>query len=122
MSNFQHFGVQSRTRELKLLHGEIDIGALGAPTLVSKPGFSSIVRNSAGNYTITLEGKYPDIISADLILEAAAAEDIQFQLESRDVANGQITFRCLTGGVETDPSNGSKILIEAKVKRTSVSR
>lgn len=120
--NVNHYGVQSRTRELKIIHGEVDIGAVGVPTIVAKPGFSGIVRDGAGLYTATLDGKYPDIIKLDVSLEAAAAEDLEFQLVSRSIANGTIQFRCHTGGVETDPSNGAKLILEAKVKRTSVAR
>lgn len=53
----------------------------------------------------------------------ATAEDLTFQIESRTVAtNKEITFQCKAASVETDPSDGSTLLIKIDLKNTSVVR
>jgi hypothetical protein len=56
------------------LFGKVAIGAVGAPTIdapLSK-GISSIVRNSAGLYTITLADKYNKFVGSDFSVFLAA--------------------------------------------------
>lgn len=55
--------------------------------------------------------------------QAAAAEDLTFQIESEAVASAKtIQFQCKAAAVETDPSSGSTLFIEIALKNTSVAR
>lgn len=62
MSNrrFNQFRLQLEKKVVDL-YAKVTIGATGAPTLVTaySKGIASIARNSAGNYTVTLDDKYP---------------------------------------------------------------
>ena len=121
--NFQR--VQSLTREVKILHAKATIGASGAPTLVtdSSVGVASITRDSAGVYIITLDDKYSSLNHFQVIQQAAAAEDLTFQIESEDVNGAKtIQFQCKAAAVETDPSDGSTLFIRMELKNTSVAR
>ena len=45
------------------LYAKVTVGATGAPTLSRGKGISSIARNSAGVYTITLQDTYPTLLN-----------------------------------------------------------
>jgi len=117
--------VQSLTREVKHLYAKAAIGASGAPTLDSNAsvGITSITRDSAGVYVVTLDDKYNNLVHFSVTQQAAAAEDLTFQIESETVSSTKtVQFQCKAAAVETDPSNGSTLFIEIAVKNTSVSR
>lgn len=125
MANRRFQRLQSLTREVKHLHAKVAIGASGAPTLDSEisVGIASISRDSAGVYILTLDDKYKKLVGFKVMQEAAAAEDLTFQIESEDVASAKtIQFQCKAAAVETDPSSGSSLFLEIAVKNTSVLR
>ena len=83
-------------------------------------GISSIVRNGAGDYTLTLDDKFVRLMHVNVQILAAAAEDITAQLVAEDV-NGAKTIQFFTkaAAVETDPSNGSRLLIKIDLKNST---
>ena len=125
MANRNFHRVQSLSREAKILHAKVAIGATGAPTLDSNAsvGVASISRDSAGVYIITLDDKYNSLLGFKVMQQAAAAEDLTFQIESEDVDGAKtIQFQCKAAAVETDPSDGSSLFIEIVLKNSSVAR
>jgi hypothetical protein len=111
---------QALEKEVKDLYANVSIAGTGAPTLVSKIGISSIVRTSQGLYRLTLEDKYVSLKHLRIVLKAASAEDLIFQLKAEDVAGAvpYIDFFSLAGSSVTDPSSGSSLLIKIEVKNT----
>lgn len=125
MANRNFNRVQALAKEIKFLHGKVAIGATGAPTLNvnNSLGIASITRDSAGVYILTLDDKYNSLVDFKVMQIAAAAEDLTFQIESETVSTTKIIkFQCKAAAVETDPSNGSTLLIAIALKNTSVSR
>lgn len=122
MANRRFNRLQSLTREVKHVHVKVNIGASGAPTVDSNVvGVESVTRDSAGVYIITLEDKYSSLVGCKVMQEAAAAEDLTFQIESEDVAGAKtVQIQCKAAAVETDPSNGSKLYIELALKNTDI--
>jgi hypothetical protein len=117
--------VQSLAREVKSVYAKVSIGASGAPTLNvnSSVGVASISRDSAGVYIITMDDKYNALLHVDVMMVEATAEDITFQVESEAVATTKvITLQCKAAATETDPSDGSVLLIKIDLKNTSVTR
>lgn len=116
--------VQSLSREVKIVHAKVAIGASGAPTLDSNSvGIASVVRDSAGVYVVTLEDTYNNLLHVDVMQIAASAEDLTFQVESEDVASAKtVQIQSKAAAVETDPSDGSTLLIRMELKNTSVPR
>lgn len=111
---------QSLEKEIKSLHLDVAIGATGAPTLTKGLGTTSIVRNGAGDYTITLDDKFVRLMSFHGTVVSATEEDIRFQISAEDV-NGtkEISFFTLTGAVATDPANGDRLLIKIDLKNST---
>lgn len=118
--NFNRF--QALEKEVKSIFADVAIGATGAPTLSRGLGIASIVRDSAGTYTITLEDRYNRLLGASVTqIVTGGAEDLSFQLDSEDVdGTKEIVLVCHTAGTETDPSDGSRLLIELLLKNSSV--
>lgn len=112
---------QALEKEVKDLYMRVSIGASGAPTATSKVGIASIVRNGAGDYTITLDDKYASLKFFEGILLDSSAEDINLQIHSEAVlASKTIRFLTLAGATPTDPSDGSELLLKIEVKNTTV--
>lgn len=122
MANRNYNRKQALEKESKEISAQVAIGASGAPTLsaAASLGVASIVRNSAGLYTLTLQDKYMRLISVQISQQAAVAEDLQFQVAAEDVDGAKtVQFRCVAGAVETDPSSGSTLRIHLNLKNSS---
>ncbi len=110
----------SRVRGMVKLNVKVDIVAAGVPTLQRAHAITSIVRNGAGNYTITLLEKFKKIMGLN-VMQIAVIQDMRFQILSETVAaNGEFVLSCQVGGVETDPVNPSTLLIDVLVQDTDV--
>jgi hypothetical protein len=118
--NFNRF--QALEKEVKALYADVAIGATGAPTLTKGLGIASIVRDSAGTYTVTLADAYTRLMFANVVqIVSGGAEDLDFQLDSEDVDGAKtVTIVAHAAGTETDPSDGSRLLIKLEVKNSSV--
>ena len=102
------------------LHAKVDIGASGAPTIVDAPFVTSIARNGAGDYTITLDDSYNELFHFGALQENSTAQDITFALHTVDVGSKTIRFICKTGATETEVSSGSTLYIDIGLKNSSV--
>lgn len=123
MANRNFNRMQALTKEAKVLYAKVNIGSTGAPTLVARDsiGVASISRDSAGVYDLTLDDKYNSLLYFDVMMLEATAEDLTFQVESEDVDGTKvIKFQCKAADTETDPSDGSTLLIKIEVKNSSV--
>ena len=105
------------------------IGATGAPTLVAADslGVKTIVRNTTGDYTITLgtpsgdTEKYNKLLWADGKLLDPDAEDIRVQIDTDSISSaGTMKILTVTGGSAADPSNGATLMMALDVKNSSV--
>jgi len=120
MANRNFNRAQALEKEIKTLYADVSIAASGAPTLTKGLGITSIARDAAGEYTLTLDDKYTRLMHASFIHLDADAQDLIFQLNSEDVDGDKtITFECLTADAETDPADGSRILIRIDLKNSS---
>lgn len=112
---------QALEKEVKDIYARASIGASGAPTLSSKVGVASLVRNGAGDYTMTLDDKYSALKWFDVKVIDSTAADLTIQIAAEDVDGAKtIQFLCLEAGSETDPADGAELLIKAELKNTSV--
>lgn len=112
---------QALEKEVKDIYAKASVAAAGAPTLTSTIGVASLVRNGAGDYTLTLQDKYNSLKWADVKVIDDTAQDLTIQIHSEDVADAKtVRFLCLEAGVETDPADGAQLLIKLELKNTSV--
>lgn len=111
---------QALEKEIKDLHASVNIGATGAPTIASAPGVASVVRNGAGDYTVTLQDKFVSLRFFEVMHKSSSAEDLTFQMHSESVASAKtVRFLCLTAGTPTDPANGDVLFLKFELKNTS---
>lgn len=107
-----------------ILFANVSVGATGAPTLnaIKSKGVASIVRNSAGNYTVTLNDKYVDLFHVNVnFVNAAGAGVAYVYTESQDVDGAKtIVFQCKDlAGAAVDPTSGTVMQIEMKLKSST---
>lgn len=120
MANRNYNRAQNLEKEVKTLFADVAIGATGAPTLTKGLGITSIARNGAGDYTLTLDDKYTRLMHVNVQHLAASAEDLTAQLTAEDVSGDKtISFSTKAAAVETDPSDGSRLLIRIDLKNSS---
>lgn len=97
------------------LHCVFDVGASGAPTLnqtLSK-GVESIARNSAGQYTITLEDKYNGLLHATIDQRPGTSPPAAplAVVEAEDVDGAKtvvLQYRDIDNSTATDPADGEQ--------------
>lgn len=106
--------------------GDVTIGATGAPTLVTakSKGIKSIVRNSAGDYTVTFQDQYNRLLSAwiGVIKATAPASPTQsIKAVSANAAGGATLEFVLynSAGTATDPANGEELFLEVTWSNTT---
>lgn len=118
--NFNRF--QALEKEVKALYAEVSIAGSGAPTLVRGLGVASIVRDSAGLYTITLQDKYNRLMNVSVAHVAAAPATLIPQVAAEDVDNARtVQIRFVDAAdTEVDPANGDRLLIRIDVKNSSI--
>ena len=123
MANAMFWGVQSRQRELKIVHLKVAIGASGAPTIDSDAslGVTSISRTSAGLYRITLADKYTSLVAVNMTKLASSIQDLVPQVKAETVNSTKlIDLWTLTGATATDPASGTTLYCSFYLKNTSV--
>ena len=119
MANSLMFKSLSTNREAITVSFRVNIGATGAVTSVAGTGVASVVRTSAGLYTITLNETYPSLLSANATLLAPVAVDLVPQFVSEAVASTKIiVLRTVAAAVLTDPANGASLLVNLVLRNT----
>lgn len=118
----------SYERDVYELFAKVNIGAAGAPTIASgnAKGITSIVRNSAGNYTITLDHAYNRLldVTCQSISGASpqAAPLVTIQSEAVATASAptvRLAMRAADNTTATDPASGEVLLIRIAVRNSS---
>lgn len=111
----------SYERDIVEIYLKASIGASGAPTLVASKGVTSIVRNSTGNYTITLKDKHYLFLDADYRVQNATAPAAPGMYIVSESVNGtkQVVVQLNSAGTAADPDSGSTIMIRLAVRDAS---
>jgi len=106
------------------IFAQVTIGAAGAPTLNFGGSFiSGIVRNSAGDYTITLRDTWARLLQFDVtfLVSASAPAAPNFRVKTNNITTGSLTVVFAnSAGTATDPANGEVIFMAITVKNSSV--
>lgn len=114
----------SLERGKAVIFGKVAIGATGAPTMnaVKSKGIASVARNSAGNYTITLNDIYVDMFKCCInFLFATDPGVANTYIVSQSVNSAKtIVVQCMDyAGAAVDPASGSEMQIEIVLKTST---
>jgi len=103
---------------------KITFGSSGAPTLAANNGYvSSVVRNSAGDYTITLADKYNSLLGVRHVFNSGSSAPASpaMWVKTDSVASaGTLRVVFNAAGTATDPASGEIALMEIVLKNSSV--
>lgn len=104
------------------LFAEIAIGATGAPTLTRGKGVASIVRDSAGTYTLTLQDSYPRLLGwrFGFLVDGDPAAPLVNPKTETVSSTKTVVFQCnaVDGTTATDPASGEKLFVELKLSNS----
>jgi hypothetical protein len=113
------------------LYSSIAIGASGAPTIVNSgsaptsQGIASVVRNSAGKYTITLQDPYNSLLNVHAIFNSGASAPAApiVNIVSQAVSTAAaptVVIQCRDlSGVAADPASGETLIVNICVKNSA---
>ena len=114
------YPVRSLERETHTVKMIVSIGAVGAPTVDRAKGVATVVRNAAGDYTVTMRDKWFLLMGARVTLVDNTARDFTFQAANDLLSTSKtVDVFALTGGVKTELPSGSKLLIELDLRNSS---
>jgi hypothetical protein len=97
------------------------VGASGAPTLLipNSKGIKSIVRNSAGNYTLTFQDNFVKFLGMDMIVQnssgIAAAPNVGLISANVQTVPGTLNFVTSSAGSATDPASGDTVYLSIRL-------
>lgn len=111
-------------RDMVEMYLKVSFAAAGAPTIVNGKGIQSIVRNSAGNYTILLVKNYNLLLDADhMQISSAAPAATEMRVISEQVNNvsspSLIVQFSTAAGAATDPASGEVAMIRLACRNAS---
>ena len=127
---FNQFGLSLEKNPVSLW-ARVTFGGTGAPTLdaVNSKGIKSIVRNSAGNYTVTFGvGAATDIYNRIfhvrhnfLLGSGTPAAPLMYTVSQAVASTGSlvIQFTAVDGTTATDPASGEEVWLEFKLKNST---
>jgi hypothetical protein len=115
----------SLVKQPVMLWGKAAIGAVGAPTLdASKSkGIASIVRNSAGNYSITLSDPYVTFLgfSSTQVLAAGVPPSPFCVVRSYDLSTKVVVVEFVDyAGAAVELTSGTALHFKFELDRSSV--
>lgn len=105
-------------REICHLRLAITLGASGAIASQVSIGASAVKGAGAGEYTVTLEDRYPAFRGFSFALETPAAADSHVELRSKNLATRVFSFRTVTAGAEANLASGAIIYLDLYMKNT----
>lgn len=123
---------KSLIKEVVSVFANIPIGASGAVQTLNQSknmGIKSVTRTSAGLYVITLGSspqnsvdKYNSLlmVSSQILFNGVSAVRSMNVVSEAVISSGQIVIQCSSGGSAVDPDSGSIIMLEIKLKNSSV--
>jgi hypothetical protein len=120
---FQQF-TSSLDRNVVILDGTVTLNGAGAPTALTGKGLSTLVRTSAGVYTLTLMDRYYAFLYANAsfngVTGKAGLSDLTMGITSNvNNATPTVTFTFVNdSGTVTDPASGVGLQFIILLKNT----
>lgn len=108
------------------VYAQVNFAGSGVPTLAQGSRFiSGIVRNSAGDYTLTFRDVWPRLMGVDHVFfsgsSAPASPGMWIKADATATAatrTMEVVFNI--AGTATDPASGEKVYLVFKFKNSSV--
>lgn len=120
MANRYMYPMASLEKATSFLFGKAQLTAVtGVVASFTGFGIETIARSGAGEYTITLQDSWNDILDLSFNLVGATAEDLNTQVLSYDAAAKEVIVQTLTAGVPTDCTNAFELMIGIVAKNSS---
>lgn len=115
----------SYERDIVDIYVKVAIGAAGAPTILNAKGVVTVIRNSAGNYTLNLRDNFNVLLDVDSKFisgaSAPAAQNVNIVSETviSTTAPALIIQARNSAGVATDPASGEIMIVRITARNAS---
>lgn len=120
MANRLFDSTQALEKQVKFIGGIISIAADASVSGKTGLGYS-VAKTGTGEYTVTLEDAYPELLCAQVTLEAATAVDLVAQVKATTVSTTKTVVINLNAvATPSDPSAVCKIHFLAVLKNTII--
>lgn len=121
-SYFKRDKVQVLEQGATTLYVKLTVGATGAVSAKTGYGMANVARNSAGNYTITLDRKFKKLLDVSDTVIQATPQGLKMTVKANNIASaGAVQIEYNTdGGVATELSIGTIVLFAITVADTSL--
>lgn len=111
-------------REVVEYFAVVTVGATGAPTLTIGKGITSIVRDSAGQYTLTMKDTSAKLLGCEVMFNSgtSAAAAPMVVVESDLLSSTKkliLQCRAIDNTTATDPADGELMYIKISVRNAS---
>jgi hypothetical protein len=112
--------VQALDKQIKILAGFASIhtdASILSQTLLG----GTFTKTGTGEYTLTLADKYPELLCAQVSVEAATAVDLVAQIDNHAVStNKTVVINLNAGATPTDPSAACKLHVLLVLKNSTI--
>lgn len=126
MANRRFYQIRlSYERDIVDIYVKVAIGAAGAPTILNAKGVVTVIRNSAGNYTLNLRDNFNVLLDVDSKFisgaSAPAAQNVNIVSETviSTTAPALIIQARNSAGVATDPASGEIMIVRITARNAS---
>jgi hypothetical protein len=118
MNNYL-YPIQARAREIKIIPFQFTINGGNPTEFGSKGVISSIVRNSAGLYSVQLDFGFPKILGNLVTVESASFNRVGGLLSTTNAPSGLIELQINNpAGSATDPATGDVVKVVLVIQNT----
>jgi hypothetical protein len=126
MANMTMFPARSRDPETCFLFGTVLVGTTGAVTSQTSNGFTVAITATTGEYTVTLDDPFPELLYADVCALAATDEFSMWSIDASAISTtGIVTIRHANQSTATHvaawPASGNSFKIMIVCKNSTVS-
>lgn len=113
--------VQTVEQGVTSLFLRVNVGASGAVSSFSGYGFTNVVRNGAGDYTITLDRKYKKLLALSQLVVQSTQQGLGVTVKTDSVSSaGTLNVITHVGATATDPSSGTVLKYKIIVADTGM--
>lgn len=125
MGNAMVWPAKSRDPETQFFFGTVAVGSSGAVSSQTSNGFTIAITGTTGEYTITMDDPYPELLFVGITPIAATEEVSTWRVDSHAISStGVITIGHTSQSTATQvaawPSSGNSYQVMVVVKNSSV--
>lgn len=107
-------------KEVSFIVGSCTVGIASAGVTANNILGASVARTGTGAFTITFQDVWPELLSANVEILKATAQDLNVQFVALSLSAKTLSFRILTGATPTDMLEAGTFFITLVFKNSTI--